>query len=164
MDSLLRDEYDLTLEGYKYRDQLIPQEFFHMVQVFSALLLLMTASRALGGGLGIFLSAFLAIVGITALGGFLLDLEANISCKRVLRKRAAEIEESCPGLKYWQTINSRAPYFHEKNFRRIPDWMRRWFGLGPSASDGFLFAARFLFYLWFVLSAVIAIVGNTLGK
>lgn len=85
--------------GYQYRDQLIPQEFWFMSQVFMFLLPVMAAARAVNMGderindWGTrILAATIGFAGFIALCAYIHDLRANASCKRVLRSRMVDME------------------------------------------------------------------------
>lgn len=152
--------YELGLKGYGYRDQLIPQEFGHMVQVFFIFAVLLGAAKAFVETDRLFMGISLGIAlgGICALGGFLVDIAANASSKRALRSATAQLEKDLypPDfeLSYWRAIDQRSLLLDERRGGPIFKW---------SAATGFLWGARLLFLLWIVLSGLVIFGGHVLS-
>lgn len=147
--------YQVSLKGYGYRDRLIPQEFAHMVQTFVIFVALLGATKAFVHIDRIFftISVGIALIGAYALWGFVVDIAANTSCKRALRKVTADLEGKLypPTWKasYWKVIGAREKFAEER--------------IAESAATSFVWAARFLFLLWIILSALLIITGDVLN-
>lgn len=160
---LLILELQLGHEGYRWRDQLVPSEFAYMVQVFFIFSILTTAAKAFRFFDERFTVVVLLLFGITgllALTTFLIDMEANISCKRALRKRGTEIEGELGDqtLRQWKTIADRLMLFEEGVLKQASRG-----SLEQSAANGFVWAARLLVLLWILLVVVVIFWGHTLN-
>lgn len=151
--------YKLGLDGYAYRDRLVPQEFARMLAAFVLLAsLLVTArtylqvDRAL-----IMLVVTVAVLGTVALAAFVVDIAANTSCKRALRRDTCLLEEQLfPGwtLPYWAAI-ARREIFPDENLAKVG-------GFKGAASTGFVVAARLVFLLWVALCVMAIFSGHLL--
>ncbi len=160
---LLILELQLGHEGYEWRDKLVPSEFAYMVQVFFAFAVLTTAAKAFrlfDERFTVVVLLLFGITGLLALTTFLIDMEANISCKRALRKRGTEIEGKLGGrtLRQWKTITDRLMLFEEGVLKHASRG-----SLEQSVGNGFVWAARLLVLLWVLLVAVVIFWGHTLN-
>ena len=100
--------YGQFLNGYQYRDQLIPQEFWYMTFCFSILLPIMgVASQTSNRILAFVLVLLIGLAGLVALLAYLLDIMANATCKGYLRGTMVEMERHLPHHCYWQVIAAR---------------------------------------------------------
>lgn len=154
--------YEQGLKGYAYRDQLIPHEFSRMLQAFFFFVALMAGTQAfleVDRALGMFILLGIAVTGCFALGGFLVDLAANTSSKRELRRGTDEIERVLypPGWggSYWALVSQRS-FFSEERAASV-------FIFEGSAATGFVWAARLLFGLWLFLSVLVIFWGHAIG-
>lgn len=147
--------YDRCFDGYKYRDQLVPQEFFWVSQLFGLFL-------TLGAGvvgflesdkwLAISLVSFIGVVGFIVIWAFLGDMRANFQCKAALRWVMREMEEDQVGDDvrahyYWQIIRERDRIVRERN-ERIPRRER------PAVADWFLWATWGYLGTWIILVGI----------
>jgi hypothetical protein len=160
---LLILEYQTIQDGYKSRDQLVPQEFAYMLQVFFIFITLMTAAKAFlnfDRSFAVIVFLLLGLVGFIALSAFLIDLQANTSSKRALRQRGAEIEDllGATNLQHWKTIAERQMHFEENLFKG-PSRGK----LEASAASAFVWSARLVVLVWVILVIVIVAWGHTLS-
>ncbi len=160
---LLILELHVGHEGYKYRDKLVPREFAYMLQVFFLFAVLTTAAKAFrlfNEGFTVVVLLLFGVTGFLALTTFLIDMEANISCKRALRKRGIEIEGELDGqtLKLWKTIADRPMLFEEGMLKHASRGSPE-----PSAATGFVWSARLLVLLWVLLVVVVIFWRHTLN-
>ncbi len=156
---LMALEYRVCHEGYMSRDGLVPEEFSQMLRSFLILLGFSTAVKLLFSThmeFGAFLYWLIAVIGLSCLIAYSVNIEAKSSCKRALRKRMSDIEgkfrklksEHCPG--YWQAVVGRDKGWIESICKRIgSDRTEK-----GSASGFFVFASWILVLTWIFLECV----------
>ena len=150
-------EYQRAIDGYQYRDQLIPHEFASMLQVFVVFSALIAASQTLATRYpvpALAISAIIAITGFMALLAYATDIESNTSCKGALRDRGTALEKdrrSRRTPRYWKTINKRERRFLEK----LLSGKNR-----GAASSMFIRGAQLLLVLWIVVAAAVLFWGQ----
>ena len=113
----LLEEYKVLSEGYNYRDQLVPKEFFNILQIFSILLtisLVVNIIIEFSLEMSVFVNTIFLILGLVTFISLLLDMESTASCKIEIRKRMKEMEKSL-GFKYFSETIPKRPKFPEEN-------------------------------------------------
>ncbi len=160
-DQLWLVEYQQAHEGYRSRDALIPREFSHMFTIFMLLMTLMAASKAFitfDRGFTAVVMLLLGLAGLVGLFAFLIDIEANASCKIALRKKCDELEvkHGRGTLEHCRVLATRQMYFEEELYKR------RVLGMDVrSVADLFVVAARLILVLWIVLVIVVIFWGQS---
>ena len=148
----LLEEYKVLSEGYSYRDQLVPKEFFNIIQLFSIFLVItLTLNIILEfyREMSVFINTLFLILGLVTFISLLLDLESNASCKIAIRKRMEKIERLL-GFKYFsETIPKRVKLFpEEKFFKSERGGLEQEVGL-------FVWASRLLIILYMIYMFVL---------
>ena len=164
-------------DGYKYRDQLIPQQFAWLTQAFFLLLTVMTAAGVLAKErpvLATGLVLLLGIAGFCALFAYVLDLQANSSCKAALRYAMIKLDdlyhESGNRLTYWDIIRFRWRYRLERWYAppppvqvgepdpgQLPPAAQH--RVDRSATPWFVSAAYLYLVVWVLLTVALVIFG-----
>jgi hypothetical protein len=166
---LLLMEYRECNSGYAFRDQLTNTCCRGIIQTFSVFLTILLATTIfieVDRGVHIAFCIVIGIVSLISMGHLLLDLESTASCKIALRSRSIQIEsklKTVGGPQIWASIDNRSKFFEEGLFkghsgsekgkakdRREPEY------------DLFVWAARILVLLWFVVLFVITFWGPTM--
>ncbi len=112
---LLKLDYQSCLNGYSYRDQLVADNFFKLVQVFSIFLTILLGILIFAKVhvmLHILLCIVLGLSGLIAMYSLLIDIASTSSSKIAIRKRSLEIEKKIGNgvIEYWDTIEKRKKY------------------------------------------------------
>jgi len=163
------NEYEHAFDGYQSRDEIIPREFASMLQAFFVFFGLIAAAKAfatLHPAFAKFCVITIGFGGFVGLLAFLVDIQANTSCKRALRDRAIDIErELGPNVgTYWKTINGRKQHTIERFMKGTIKKFLDFFREKPSEGEGstgsvFVVAAEILVVLWLVFAIVIYFAG-----
>lgn len=148
-DCRLIEEYQMCLNGYNYRDQIVPDEFSKLVQNFSIFLTIILAISVfieVSQILHIILCVLIGMVGFFSIYAILVDMESNLSCKVALRKRCMEIEETTK-LTYWKTVEQRPKYREEHMFKGSPGGREQ-----PRRHGNiFITSARLIIVVWILI-------------
>ena len=159
---LLLIEYQTCMEGYKYRDQLVQEEFSNLVQKFSIFLTLLLAINIFSTTSHFFyvLIVFvIGVVGCTSMIALLIDMQSCLSCKVVLRNRCAEIEADIGNesiFQYWKVLETRDKYFEERLYKGYHTKEK-----SINHGNVFINTCRIIIILWIVIfSAMIYYSGN----
>jgi hypothetical protein len=155
-DLLLKD-YELANAGYAHRDELVPKGFAELLKAFLGFLALLLSVRVFGNlsyTVSVIINILIGATGLTAMSVMLLDLQANSSCKKALRKRATEIEDilASNSLRHWRTINGREKFFEESLFKRPTSE-----NVEGSTGSGFVAVARMLLLLWSIIAVAFVV-------
>lgn len=152
--------YDRCFDGYKCRDQLVPQEFFWVSQLFG---LFLGGVVAVVGFLAsfkwpaFFLVLFIGVVGFVMIWAFLCDMRANFRCKAALRWVMREIEDGlirddvC-GDYYWRIIRNRDWIVRERN-----EIARQQNEPAPAVTDWFIRATWGYLVIWVILIGIVLV-------
>ncbi len=150
----LKAEYNVCLDGYKYRDAAVPTEFFQLIQLFVTFNAIMLAFSQFATiedkKYSIAIIALIGATGFLAMLAFVLDIESNLSCKSALRKRCQELEielekEEFP-IGYWKAIKEREKYLVERIIKGSPGIQE----IITKHGDYIVMASRFLIGIWVV--------------
>jgi Flp pilus assembly protein TadB len=160
---LLMLEYQECQSGYNNRDNLVPQEFANFVQSFFAFLTLLFAIHIFAEVntlLSIMIHLGLGIAGLLVLLAFLLDMQANTSCKRALKDRSREIENTlsdyeCP--KIWTVIQNRRKYLEERLFKGRDREVHE-----KTIGGVFVNTSRALVILWIAFVVMMIVLGDSI--
>ncbi|CAN5344986.1 hypothetical protein BH09BAC1_BH09BAC1_09470 [soil metagenome] len=150
----LREEYRYSMDGYNYRDQLVPQEFANVLQSFSIYISIFIVLNVFGESSKIYLiiQVCLGVAGCFGIVSLLIDMQSNLSCKTALRERCKQIEDKLEltneKLSYWHTVVHRIKYREER-------WWKGATGLVENSKnhgDIFVWATRGLLIIWVFVS------------
>jgi uncharacterized integral membrane protein len=140
--NFLMKKYEIYIEGYNYRDKMVNDIFFRIIQVFQLFLIIIVISTNLvetnSGCYSIICYIIIGFVGFLTMGSLLLTLQSLSSGKAEIRKQCRNIEDTisklcpieayletsilapeekanAPNLKYWDAIQKRDKYKWEKS-------------------------------------------------
>ncbi|TES91865.1 MAG: GNAT family N-acetyltransferase [Desulfobacteraceae bacterium] len=168
--ALLKLEYQECQAGYNNRDKIVPDELRNVGLVFTfltgALFFAINILQNEPDWLLWLAAGIIGIFGFLLLFGFLIDIQSNVSCKKVLRQRSAEIEDllsPAPSgiqpntvLQIWRKV---IPKRKRKWEERVPKSLLR--RKSPEGeTDYFILAARIAIGLWLLLVIFGAIFGT----
>lgn len=150
-NELVAVDYEAANAGYNSRDIMIQDEFSKLVQCFSVFVALVVAIQAftqLSPFIKGAITVVLALGGIVAIFSYLVDIQANTSCKAALRKHCNVLESASiapDALKCWHAIDTRERSWLERLVKGN--------SIGERSVGGlFVFASWIFLALWSLLS------------
>lgn len=162
--NLLLADYQECHNGYNHRDYTIQDEFSNLVQAFVFFLTLILAIHVfepLNLFFNVIIHIALMFAGLFALFAFLLDIQANTSCKKALRDHCIKIEDAIKDPQFFQifkeVIPKRRKYWFESNFKKPESYTEAGGLIERTIGDAFSFTGICFIFIWVLISGSLSV-------